>query len=496
MNVLSLLLVSLPVLALTWTYGGMRAPELARLAPWAMLAGLVGVFVLPQRHKGESWRDAEVRVLKAVFKDAFFWTALALVVYLLIPLFNVSLCPTCDWQQIDAGANPFPPYRFLPFCARPAEHADLIWWFAPTLVAALGVRHGLTRSGKRAFFEAIAWNGALLSALGFVQLMTGAKSPYWGEVARAVHFFSVFGYPNAAGSFFAFMTAVSLGVWCQSMARSEQWAMDTTPRRHVFLATHYPFLAFALNACGAFASLSRAAMSFALVLVVLFLAYVLARVVASESWQRQTSFRNLVAAYAVLLALAAAVFVYAPPEVGRELRSLNSRAMADRVSGKAQYHTRVATDIMREFPIYGVGGWGYKHFCLSYMTDKEIKTMQKTGGVNVHNDYLQYLAELGLAGTGLLVACLVMLIRPWWSTWRQLSAEAFKSARAGMIMPSLPIFVVEPPVFWTLLAVVVVLVHAFGDCPLRVPAILVALFTVFPAACGFLPHQKKKKQNA
>lgn len=58
MNVLSLLLVSLPVLVLTWTYGGMRAPELAWLAPWAMLAGLVGVFVLPQRHKGESWRDA------------------------------------------------------------------------------------------------------------------------------------------------------------------------------------------------------------------------------------------------------------------------------------------------------------------------------------------------------------------------------------------------------------------------------------------------------
>lgn len=493
MNALTLLLISAPVLAFTWTYGGTRASILAQVMPWASLAALVGLFFLPQRHEGETWLMAEQRVLRSVVRDPFFWTALAFVAYLVIPLFNVSLCPNCDWKQIAAGANPYPPFRFLPFCCNPHEHAGVIWWFGPGFLAALGVRHGLTRSGKRAFFEGLAWNGAALAVLGIIQLVSGAKFPYWGEVAKPTHFFSVFGYSNAAGAFFALSYAISLGIWCQAMARVQAVGMDDKPLKHPFVSAHYPLVAVALNMFAVLATLCRAAMTISILFTALFVGYILLRAFSGDGWQRGLCFRHAVAACTLLLALFGAVFVYAPPEVGRELSSINSFALADRVSGKGQYHTRVASAMMREFPFFGVGGWGYKHFCYSFMDDRDMRSVQTVGGVNVHNDYLQYLAEHGLVGMGLLVASLVLLALPWWRTWQGLVKQAVAASRSSMGASTLAIFVVEPPVLWTLFALFGVFIHAFGDCPLRVPAILVTMFTMLPAVCGFLPHPKRKK---
>lgn len=491
MNALALLLIALPALALTWVYGGTRASMLAMVMPWASLAGFVGLFLLPQRHESESWSHSVKRVLRSVLKDPFFWTALAFLIYLTIPLFNVSLCPNCDWKAIREGANPYPPCRFLPFCCNPHEHAGLLWWFGPGFLTALGVRHGLSRSGKRAFFEGVAWNAAAMSVLGFIQLLSGAHFPYWGSVERPTHFFSVFGYPNAAGAFFAMSYAVALGMWCQAMARVVARDADGQPIRHPFIQAHYPAVAAALCLGAVLATLCRAAMSIAILFTGIFVVYILMRAFSGGDWHRGMYFRNAVAACSLMLVLFGAVFVYAPPSVGRELRSITSLALADRVSGKGQYHTRVATSIMRDFPLYGVGGWGYRHFCYSYMSEKELCSPQLVGGANVHNDYLQYLAEHGLVGMGLLVASLVLLALPWWSTWRRLVKAAMVAARSSMGASTLVIFVVEPPVLWTLFALVGVGIHAFGDCPLRVPAVLVTMFTLLPAVCGFLPHNKK-----
>ncbi|MCQ2392838.1 MAG: O-antigen ligase family protein [Kiritimatiellae bacterium] len=494
LNALSLLLISVPVLAFTWAYGGTRAATLAEVMPWASFACLIGIFLFPQRRDKEAWDSSIKRVLKGFVKDPCLWVVVVFLLYLVIPLFNVALCPTCDWQRINAGENPFPPFRFLPFCVNPKEHAGLLWWFGPLFLVALGVRHGLVKSGKRAFFEGLVWNGAALSFFGFIQLVFGAKFPYWGEVARPIHFFSVFGYPNDAGSFFAFTYVLSLGLWCQTMARVEERDLSEGVS-HPYIRAHYPVLLVALNFCAVLASLCRAAMSLSVLMTFVFVVYSVMRAFSGEGWRRGLRFRHSVTACVLLFVLAGAVFVYAPPEVGREFSTVNVLSTSNRVTGKGQYHTRVATAMMRDFPFFGVGGWGYKHFCLSYMTPADKKVLQTVGGVNVHNDYLQYLAELGMVGAGLLLTCFVLLATPWMRTWRHLTQKALAMARASMGASTLTIFVVEPPVLWTFLAIAVVAIHAFGDCPLRAPAILVSLATVMPAVCGFLPHDPKKHKG-
>lgn len=499
----TLLLIAAPVLVFAWAYGGSRAGVLAQVMPWASLACAVGLFILPQRHENEGGLAAIRRVAVGVLKDPFFWIALVLVGYLLYPLYNVGLCPGCDWQAIDAGADPYPPHRYLPFCVNAAEHRGVVWLFAPALLAALGIRHGLTRAGKRAYLGVLVWNGAALAVLGFVQLMTGARFPYWEQVEHTTVFFSVFGYPNMGGAYFAVMYAISLGFWCERMGHVERQPLalkeGAAVPRHPFVGTHYPFLAVVLNLCGLLGTLCRAAIILAVALSAIFFAYMLARAFSGSDWRRGRRFKHAVVSCALMLAFFAVVYVYAPVEVGRELGTVNMAGVADRVSGKAQYHTRVASAIMRDFPLFGVGGWGYRHFSPSYMKPAELSQRQTQGGANVHNDYLQFLAEHGLVGFSLLVACVWLLALPSGRGWKAVAQEALKtrsSMQAGPGDSAYVLFSVSPAVLWSFLGCVAVLVHAFGDCPFRSGAVMSTFLALLPVSYGFIPRQQVKSETA
>ena len=57
------------------------------------------------------------------------------------------------------------------------------------------------------------------------------------------------------------------------------------------------------------------------------------------------------------------------------------------------------------------------------MTPQEIKKMQIIGGANVHNDTLQFLAEQGWVGFGLLALCALLTaipaVVPMWKRYRE-----------------------------------------------------------------------------
>ena len=483
------LLAAVPVVAFAWTYGGTRAQELLRVMPWAALVG-AAVFLAPQRHPGETWAASLRRVFSAMARDPFVWTALALLAYLALPLFNTSLCPVCDWKAIDAGVNPFPRFRWLPFCAHPGEHLSVIVWFAPSLLVAAVVRHALVRAGKRVFLELLVWNAAALALLGIVQSVTGAQFPYWGTPPRPVHFFSVFGYPNMAGAFFGLGYTLSLGLWLQRIAcvEGETVKSGTFRSDHPFVSAHYPVLAVALNLFAVLATVSRASIILAVAVTAVFVAYLVMRAFSGNDWGRGRRFRSCVTVLSLMLGLFAAVYVYAPPTVGHELRTLSSFAVANRVTGKGEYHTRVATAIMRDFPFFGVGGWGYRHFAPVYMKPEDKPGAGASGGANVHNDYLQFLVEHGLAGFSLMAACVWLLLLPTGRAWRQLTIQAIAAGRSGMGASTQVVFAVQAPIIWGVLGVAAVLVHAFGDCPLRSAAVLSHVLAVLPALFGFLPH--------
>lgn len=490
------LLAVMPVAAFAWAYGGIDAKVFAFVMPVATLASLSATFLLPQRHGDESWRHACRRVFGAVMRDPFFWTGLALVLYLVFPLFNVGLCPGCDWRAIDAGANPLPPLRYLPFCVRPGEHAGVLRWFVGALAAALAVRHALTRDGKRHFLELLVWNGAAVALFGFAQLLTGAEYPFWGKVERPLKFFATFAYPNMAGAFFTVHYALALGLWYHRMGQMEERTLEDErvhAIRHPFVRAHYPAVAVAACFFAVLASLCRAAMMLTILLTAVSFVYMIGRLQAVSGMERARRLKSLIVAAALTLAAFGAISVYAPPDVLKELKTLNLSAVAERVSGNGQAHSKAVSAVMRRYPLFGVGGWGYRHFSTVYLDEREARSLRGAGGANVHNDYLQFAAEHGIVGLALIAACVWLLIAPVAGAWRKLVRASIAAARSNMGVSSLAVFSVAPTVLWSLLGCTALLVHGFGDCPFRSPAVLALFLTVMPAAAGYLPRPEKEE---
>ena len=184
-----------------------------------------------------------------------------------------------------------------------------------------------------------------------------------------------------------------------------------------------------------------------------------------------------------------AIFVFSPKDLSKELDSLDAVEVADRVSGRAQYHTRVALAIFKDYPFFGVGGWGYGHFCGSYLTAEELKQMQTVGGANVHNDYMQFLCEHGTVGAGALAAVFLLLLSPIFSDWyRLLMGSRFLKPEKAPPMPR-AIYCLPAGTFWILLANTALLIHAFGDCPMRCGACLSTFFVTLACACGYVPRE-------
>jgi O-antigen ligase len=184
-----------------------------------------------------------------------------------------------------------------------------------------------------------------------------------------------------------------------------------------------------------------------------------------------------------ILLTAVAVFIFAPQEFSKEITTLSPEAVADRMTGKAQYHTRVATDIFKDYPLFGTGGWGYKHFCLNYMTDADRRQIQKIGGVNVHNDYLQFLCEHGVVGGALLAAVLLMLALPAFRSWGYEIKVANFTKHAALPRPA-ALFCIPASALGVLIAAAANLVHAFGDCVFRSPAVLSQFLLMLAAVEG------------
>ena len=116
--------------------------------------------------------------------------------------------------------------------------------------------------------------------------------------------------------------------------------------------------------------------------------------------------------------------------------------------------------------------------------------MQKVGGVNVHNDYLQFMCEHGAIGTGLLLLIVAALFLPLFRRWGHEIRVSHFTKKADSPRPT-ALFCVPAVVVGVLLAAAANLIHAFGDCIFRSPAVLIQFLLLLAAVEGFLPHETR-----
>jgi len=497
---LPVFLVFATLAAFAWLHGGARADALMPTIPWLWAFLFEALLFFPQRRSHEDPLAARRRVWHGLRGDPLFYVTLAFLFLLVLPFTNRGLCPECDAAKILAGAVAEPPIPYAPFCLDAAEHFGVFIWFLPALTAMLATKHALGRSGKRLLMEMLVWNAAALAVLGFVQRGTGATSAFWGSTPAGSDFFSVFGYPNMAGAFFTMAFAFSVGVWQGHVAEvAELPHIDrnkgsvSKERMNRFLRAHYALAAVVLNFFGAICTLCRAALILVFSLALLAFLYYECSLLLARS-HRAKRVKSAAFVFGGALVFLLAVSVFSPPGVTKELGTLDANAVADRVSGKAQYHTRVALAIFKDHPFFGVGGWGYRHHFRQYLAPSEYNQIQTVGGVNVHNDYMQFLCEHGAVGAGLLLAIFIMLLTPIFSDWyRLLQAARFTKSDKAPPMPR-AIYCLPAGTFWILLGNLALMIHAFGDCPMRSGACLSTFFVTLAASTGYVSREVEESK--
>ena len=480
-----------------WMFGGTRGSLLLPVVPWLVAILLETLFFFPQRRPGETTYAARERVWRGVKRDPLTWVAVSLFAVLLVPFLNNGLCTICDAKLIAEGIPAEPPVPVIPFCMNRHDHLNVVLWFALALSSLVVVRQALTRSGKRLVLELIVWNGVAVAALGFIQNAFGAPGPFWdsnpGTIYGAGDFFATFGYPNMAGDYFTTLFGLSLALWrhtlddYRAIYEAKDISSTAIPPHRQFWKKHYFLIPAVICFYAALNTLSRAAILLATTTCIVYFLHSFVSFVAHKS----KADRVRAAAWTLLGVgiVCTLAYVFAPKGIDKELDTLDTAAVLDRVSGRGQYHTRVATEIWKDHALFGCGGWGYIHACIPKMTEAELKKgVQMVGGINVHNDYLQFLAEHGLVGFGAMVALVVLLLGPVAGTWRRLAREArFMKGRNAPPHPT-QIFALPAPAFFILVACAASLVHAFGDCPFRSPAVLTLFYVSLAAIPGFLPR--------
>ena len=492
------LLVFLTLSVAAWLHGGTRTEAMLPAIPWLWAFLFEVLLFFPQRRPYEDPISARQRAWYKLGRDPLLYVTIVFVLVLAIPFMNRGLCPVCDYPEIMKGRSPDPSIPFAPFCVDLAEHFNVVLWFVPALTAMLAARHALSRAGKCLLMEMLVWNAAALAVLGFIQQATGAGAPLWAAAAETVKkglFFSSFGYVNMGGAYFVAMFAFAVGVWLTRVAEVAKLPpIDkglSVPQQLLFrfIKAHYPLVPAALIMYAVLATLCRAAMLCLIVLAALaFLYYECALFFARSNRAKniKKAAFGMVGGGLVVISM----FIFGPKDWTRELQTVTSHAVLDRVSGKAQYHSRVAMAILKDYPLFGVGGWGYRHLCTKYMTSDELRQLQTLGGANVHNDYLQFLCEHGIVGFGLLVVIFLLLVTPIFRDWFMLYRAAC-FMRTGASPPSPRVLYCFPPgAFWILLGNIALLICASGDCPLRSLAVLSAFFVSLACADGYLPREQ------
>jgi len=459
--------VTLLAAGLGWAYGGTRVDCLSWV-PWLSLAILEMLLFLPPLRRGETMADARARVRYALTRDPLSYVGIALCAYLLFQCLNGGRDLMFDPDTTSWVFSPA-PVSWGPFCVDPSDARPVLFWFPAALAVALGIRHGSNRRGKLVLLRVLVANGGLLGTFGLIQNLSDATKLFWMTPVQG-SFFASFAYPNHAGAFFTLLFAINLGLLLQALLSKED-------RHHaVWLG-----VALLMNLTGACLSCSWAAILTSLGLVVFGGIYAL-----RHAWSLIDAGKRLkaVSVYIGVLVLGIGFLFFAAPEnpILRELEKMPWSNPVGEMAGRRWPQTAAAFHIWRHHPWFGVGACGARRY-VSLKAYENRPIFSQTWGDNVRNDPMQFLAEHGIVGFGLMLGAAVLLFIPFCRRlWHAHETQSLGRTGSGSL------FLRLSPIAVTLfVGVLLIAAYSLIDLPFRSPAVLVMWVAALACAPAFLP---------
>jgi O-antigen ligase len=423
----------------TWAFGG-NVDWARRIICWWGSAGALITL-------GAALRGSGGRVLR------WLWPLLAFNLLVLASCLNPSFSVrTFDGESLLVRSG---GVLWLPGSAEPAASQRALWLFDSVFLPGLNLALCLRQRRALRWLLVVATGNALaLSIFGTVQKLTGAGLFFGLRKSPNLFFFSTFVYHNHWGAFAVLSAAACAGL-----------VFHYAGQREARNFWHSPAFAGAVGLLfiAATAPLSESRSG---TLLILLLA---GAILAHTLWHRRQKRRASVASLAwwsggaLAAALVLAAGIYKLDERGFNVRTELTREQIEQMHAAGDLGGRSAlyrdTWHMARDRLWF--GWGFDSYARVFMI---YNTQTSVDGLPVfyaqaHSDWLQSVAETGLAGTtliGLLGALPLLTLR----------RRHFR----------------HPLVFYPLLGCALMLLYAWVEFPFECPAVAILFWLMFFSA--------------
>jgi O-antigen ligase len=326
----------------------------------------------------------------------------------------------------------------------------MIYGTAWLLVCALWV--GVTRRATiQWLLTIVAANGAVLAVIGILQKVTHAKYILWGlkDSTPAYYFFSTIIYKNHAGAYFNLVLMLTTALLYWHFSRAERRMERSSPA---------PVFAFCTVLLGLSVMLTNSRAATLLMMVFTLLAFIgfIVRCTITRSEGRSPWTVTLLCAIFALFIGLGSYFLNTDQALDR-LGKLWEAGSSDNSVSSRNLARKATMEMAEDNLVTGWGAGSFRHYFPVYQRHyPEIYTYKHGNNTRVyrweyaHNDYVQFLAEMGLIGVGLLSAILICALR------HLLKQRVFE----------------RPHLLFILMALLVTAVHAWVDFQFHNPAIL------------------------
>lgn len=388
--------VAVMALAAPWAIGGNTEWARLLLSGWGSLALAITMMAACLRPDCSTRRTLGWLVPLILFD-----------VFAAISVFNPSYRLVADgaWSGFVQNSGPL-RWPHLPSTARPDLTVQSLWFFNAAYLSAFNLALVVRRRrAMRRLLALLVMNGLALAVFGSIQKLMGAKGLYFGAMSTVQpYFFGPFIYHNHWGAFTLLMLAASLAL-----------LFHFSRRRTARDFWHSP--ALAILVCVAFLAttipLSRSRSSSVLALFLLGAAG-LHGLMASRRRRRrfgEPTAAPLIAFGAGGLLLAGFIYSVARPMIAERLTNTREQWAKIRVEGSATPRAVLYRDTWRLALDRRWFGWGLASYPTAFYP-RNTQYYSHDGPhrvfVDAHSDWLQSLAEVGLIGSVLVIACVLI----------------------------------------------------------------------------------------
>jgi len=427
---------------------------------WMSVLALETALVLPSIRRGETLADARCRVVRAVWRDPFFYLGMAVLSLACVQWLNggchLEYLPDADTWRFSAPALTWAPSSVERVSAL-ARFSVLTGVFTVCLC----LRHAVSLSGKRSLLSALTiFSGA--AAFFAVWFACRKNGPLGLGQENAQNF--------ALGSFFAFWMILGMGVLADALAGRRKGA------ELLFGVGVLGNLVGMLMFCSALWMLICSGT--AVLLFVYWMFYL------KTQTTRSILFKPFLLSVVVVAVVFFAVCYVFPenPVAGKVKNLFDSQKYWHSLVETKTVRSAAALKVWQEHPWVGVGVNGFQHFSAAVVSDQNWRLIRNDPAC-VYNDGLQMLCEYGLLGTGLLVFAAVLLVAPIFYRMQ----IAWKFGDPNDEVERWFLLRISPIVVTGALALILCLGQGWFESPFRSSAVLTSWTVACTVLSSFLP---------